>query len=101
MTDMIDLIGLTDLARLPSAADSATFVEAYRKWRADPVGDDATMAAAMFTCFPNDLPDDHERCVTIDGFALVAKREVYQDDSVEYDLEHYALDGNVLLTKPR
>ena len=91
---------MTDMTRLPTAADSATFVEAYREWQKTD-GDDALMAAAMFVCFPGESAEDDERCVTIDGFALVAKREVYQDDSVEYDLEHYALDGNVLLTKPR
>lgn len=91
---------VTDVTRLPSAADSATFVEAYREWQ-KPDGDDATMAAAMFACFPGQSLHDDERCVTIDGFALVAKRETYQDDSVEYDLEHYALDGNVVMTKPR
>ena len=91
---------VTDLTRLPSAADSATFVEAYREWQAEVIGDD-DMAAAMFACFPGESAEDDERCVTIDGFSLVAKRSRYEDDSVAHELEHYALDGNIAVTAPR
>ena len=93
---------MTDLTNLPTAADSATFVEAYREWRDGPVGNcsDAKLATAMFACFPGESPDDDERCVTIDGLAFVAKRDRYADDSVEYEFEHYLLDCNVVVTKP-
>ena len=87
---------MTDMTRLPTAADSATFVEAYRDWQRD--ADDAKLAAAMFRLFPGEGPPD-ERCVTTDGFAFVATREVYQDDSVDYDLEHYVLDAHVVVTR--
>ena len=90
---------LTDLTRLPTAADSATFVEAYREWQAEVIGDD-DMAAAMFACFPGRSLNDHERCVTIDGFALVAQRACPGGNWV-YDLEHYPLDGNIAVTAPR
>ena len=90
---------MTDLARLPSAADSATFVEAYRKWMRE--ADDEVLAEAMFRLFPeNDGPRDR-RCVTIDGYAFAAKRDRYEDDSVEYELEHFTLNAHVTVTKPR
>ena len=90
---------VTDLTRLPTAADSATFVEAYREWQ-KPDGEDALMAAAMFACFPGNSLADDERCVTIDGFALVAQRACPGGDWV-YDLEHYPLDGQVAVTAAR
>ena len=92
---------MTDLTRLPSATDSATFVEAYREWQAEVTGDD-DMAVAMFNCFPGS-PDDHERCVTIDGLAIAAVRTPYGGGpgEWEYDLEHYVLDAQVTVTAPR
>ena len=52
------------------------------------------MAAALFAGFPGESPEDDERCVTVDGFALVAER-CRHASGVVYDLYHYAVDGHI------
>ena len=88
---------MPDVTTLPTPAQAVDLVAAFRAWQsADPTtGPDEPMAAALFAAFPGENPYDDERCVTVDGFALVAKRDRRPDGTEVFDLEHYALDGKI------
>ena len=86
---------MNDPTSLPTAEQSAALLAAYRVWVADGDSDDDAMAAAMFANLPAGLVRDDERCVTVDGFALVAQRNPLTPAGVVYDLESYAIDAEL------
>ena len=87
---------MNDTTGFPTASQAEALVAAYRVWiDTDSGDDDDAMAAAMFANLPGGGPGDHERCVTVDGFAVVAQRNRQDPAGTVYQLESYALDGHI------
>ena len=85
---------MNDPTKFPTASQAEALVAAYRDWIGDG-DDDAGGDDAMFANLPGCGLDDDERCVTLDGFAVVAMRNRQDPAGTVYQLESYALDAEL------